>query len=166
MARTIEVDTSALASVWEMAWGGPCTGSLFDPHEFPGWVPLDDTTCQHVTEAGWCVKAADLVLDRVVTLHRAGPEGSKLAASELARLIDEFCGTPPRWPFPWPPKSPLKDHGELAAVAVIAVAARLQTAAEGIELEQARSDVEGAADQMFGVGFERLAQEQAERGKG
>jgi hypothetical protein len=150
MSREFTVDAPLFASVLVFTTD-PCS-SQFQPGEIPDWQ-TDATGCAHWIETVWCVKAADMAIDQVVNERVA--DGATIS---LSSLIDDFCGTPPRWPLPWPKASPLKDD-HLSAATLLMVASRLQMAADHVRAEGEQPEIDAAANRLFDVGFERLAEE-------
>lgn len=155
MSRTFTVETHLIASVLGTTTD-PCS-SMFTPGEIPDWQ-VDATGCEHWMETVWCVKAADMAIAKVIDLRGARDNGSTLAASHLQEMIDDFCGTPPRWPLPWPKSSPLKAD-QLSSATLLMVASRLQLTADHMRAEGEQPEIEAAADQLFEIGFTRLAEE-------
>jgi hypothetical protein len=75
--------------------------------------------------------------------------------SDLARVIDDFCGTPPRWPLPWPPRYVFKRE-RLSAVQLLATAARFHAAAGAMGRRPEALSFEAAAEKLADAGLERL----------
>jgi hypothetical protein len=144
MPKTIEMSASDFSQVLS-CFNDPCSTAI--PGGDPEAIPPDPEACQHWIEMVYVVKAADLVISR------AASQGA--ISQSWDEVIDDFCGTPPRWPFPWPPKRPFKRES-LSAVQLLALAARFQEAADSLDSELA---LDQAADQLFEVALKRLAEQ-------
>jgi hypothetical protein len=144
VSRKIEMSATDFSRVLAN-FGDPCSTAI--PGGDPEAIPPDPESCQHWIEMMYVVRAADLAIAQT-----ANQEGTSKA---LATIVDDFCGTPPRWPFPWPPRNPFK-RDALSAVQLLAAAARFQEAADSLELQP---EVEKVADQLFEAGLSRLAEQ-------
>jgi hypothetical protein len=156
MSRKIEVTASEFASVM---------GCLFDPCSTairgePGAIPPDPEACQHWIETAYVVLAADLMIAKALNrkeleedLERAGAGSGGGVGSMMQAFIDDFCGTPPRWPRGWPRRKPFK-RDSLSAVQLLAAGARMQAAFDQL----GQPELEEAADRFFDEGFSRLGE--------
>jgi hypothetical protein len=144
VSRKIEMSATDFSRVLAN-FGDPCSTAI--PGGDPEAIPPDPESCQHWIEMIYVMRAADLAIAQT-----ANQEGTGKA---LATIVDDFCGTPPRWPFPWPPRNPFK-RDALSAVQLLAAAARFQEAADSLELQP---EVETVADQLFEAGLGRLAEQ-------
>jgi hypothetical protein len=100
LSRLAQV-VSAFEKVYIGDWGGDGDG------EVPLWVAMRIRTAAelqaHLVGAVLIVAQGKMLQDK----------GAAEAHGRLiAELVDDFCGTPPRWPWPWP--HILKELGELA----------------------------------------------------
>jgi hypothetical protein len=129
------------------SFNNPCSTAI--PGGDPEALPPDPESCKHWIEAAYVVKAADLAIAEAI---ERGP-----LRDPWSKFIDDVCGTPPRWPFPWPPKKPFQRES-LSAVQILAVAARFQEAADTLNPEL-ELELEKAADRLFEVGLGRLAEQ-------
>lgn len=104
---------------------------------------------------------ARTLIDRVVTQYQfaevMGVKGQSEKAigavqSYIHDVVDDWCGTrPPKWPWPWPPRT---DATELRPIALLAAGAQFQKAAALDNPLQA--DFAAAANQLFETGIKRL----------
>ena len=144
MSKKIEMSTTDFSRVLAN-FGDPCSTAI--PGGDPEAIPPDSESCQHWIEMMYVVRAADVVIAQA-----AGQEG---ASKALASIVEDICGTPPRWPLPWPPRNPFK-RDALSAVQLLAAAARFQAAADSLD---SQPEIEQVADQLFDAGLSRLAEQ-------
>ncbi|HSS42178.1 MAG TPA: hypothetical protein VLK37_06440 [Solirubrobacterales bacterium] len=144
MARKIEMSGSEFAQVLA-CFGDPCSTAI--PGGEPEAIPPDPESCQHWIEMVYVLKAADLAIAQSSNQGGGG--------RALATIVDDFCGTPPRWPLPWPKRKPFKREA-LSAVQLLAAAARFQEAADSLDSSQELAEV---ADQLFEAGLGRFAEQ-------
>jgi len=144
MARKIEMSGSEFAQVLA-CFGDPCSTAI--PGGEPEAIPPDPESCQHWIEMIYVLKAADLVISQAAV---QGP-----LPDPWDKFIDDICGTPPRWPLPWPRKKPFKRES-LSAVQLLAAAARFQEAADSLD---SQLELEQVADRLFEAGLSRLAEQ-------
>lgn len=129
-----------------------------------GWAYPDGESCRHWQEMVGVMNVTDAAIDRACTQQKLGDAlGSDNAEavlianrSDIAQFVDDFCGTPPKWPLQWPrPNVVLRDDG-LRAADLIVAALRFHAAAEGMEGSLLHSEFATAADRLFEVGLSRL----------
>jgi hypothetical protein len=75
--------------------------------------------------------------------------GFGAARQDLAAMIDDWCGTGPKWPFPWPP--PPWWHGRLEAEELLTAGLQFKAAARMDT--PLRDDFAAAADRLMEVGM-------------
>ncbi|MCX5214555.1 hypothetical protein OG689_35745 [Kitasatospora sp. NBC_00240] len=147
-----------------MQWAA-CSSFLPGEVPPPEWIEPDPESCQHWLEAVTVMRAADTAIERVYVQQRiadASGDGAARSAreahrAEIARVVDDFCGTPPRLPAPWPPsRVPLKNEG-LRATTLLALAGRFHAAAGRMEDHALAPELGIGADRLFEVGLGRLA---------
>jgi hypothetical protein len=157
VSKTIEMSVSDLSVVLGFLTD-PCSTGESDA----GAIPADPESCAHWMEVTMVVVGVDQAIDRALS-HRqlgdalGGGESEavgKLIQSDLQRVVDDFCGTPPRWPMPWPPKSPFK-RDSLSAVQLLAAGCRFQQAADRL---RSQPELEMASEQLIEAGLARLAE--------
>lgn len=162
MPNTIEMEKSDFVSVLA-AVAGPCGPWLPGEEPIPGWIEPDPESCEHWLQAVAAMKAADVAMDRALAQQRLGEtlgEGNAdvvLASSraDLQRFVDDFCGTPPKWPLPWPPpRRPLDPKG-LTPVQLLILGARFHAAAEHLGDDVLQPVLAATADQFFEAGLSR-----------
>lgn len=144
MARKIEMSATDFSRVLAN-FADPCSTAI--PGGDPEAIPPDPEGCQHWIEMMYVLKAADFAIAQT-----ADQEGTGMA---LKTIVDDFCGTPPRWPRPWPPRNPFK-RDALSAVQLLAAGARFQEAADSLD---SQPELEQVADQLFEAGLSRLAEQ-------
>jgi hypothetical protein len=83
----------------------------------------------------------------------AGGNGGA-AASIVASAVDDFCGTPPRWPRPWP--GPLGNGDDFGARSSLTAEIRLVAAVQMATLASRMADSE--AREALSVGATALAE--------
>jgi hypothetical protein len=84
--------------------------------------------------------------------------------SDLQRFVDDFCGTPPRWPLPWPPARFTLDPKGLTPAQLLAVGARFQAAADYVGDNALQPELAAAADRLFETGLSRLGERRSDGG--
>ena len=165
MRETIEIAKSDFVTVLASSMS-PCTRLFHGSDVPPDWIDPDPEACQHFLDAIAIVRVADAAIGRTLEQQRLGEalgeQGTNVLASNKAsvqQFADDFCGTPPRMPVPWPPpRRPLDSQG-LTALQLILVGARFQAAADHIDENGLQQDFAAAADQLFAVGFSRLREQ-------
>jgi hypothetical protein len=162
MRDTIEMAKSDFVRVLASAVS-PCTEMFHGPDVPPDWIDPDPDACQHWLDAIAIVKVADAAIGRTLEQQRLGEalgeQGTDVLASNrsfVQQFADDFCGTPPRMPVPWPPpRRPIDPQG-LTAMQLILVGARFQAAADHIGDNALQQDLAATADQLFATGLSRL----------
>jgi hypothetical protein len=84
-----------------------------------------------------------------------GEQGGKSAQSQIARFIDEYCGTPPH------PRPPYWLTGIATPEELLTAAAQFQMAADGLDKGALQTACTAAADKLFETGVKRLEEPQA-----
>ena len=95
------------------------------------------------------------VIEQVAALSRS--EGSESGRSTLQAFVDDFCGTPPRWPWPWP--WPYDRHWRFKGPNVLDLllaGAQLHGAAELKTNRSVQELFSEAADQLLTTGLRNL----------
>ena len=162
MRDTIEMAKSDFVRVLASAVS-PCTEMFHGPDVPRDWIDPDPEACQHWLDAIAIVKVADAAIGRTLEQQRLGEalgdNGTDVLANNrsfVQRFADDFCGTPPRMPVPWPPpRRPIDPQG-LTAMQLILVGARFQAAADHIGDNVLQQDFAATADQLFATGLSRL----------
>lgn len=163
MSETIELTKSDFANVIGFMLD-PCSSLLPGERPIPGTVPPDPEGCKHWIEVLTLTQVADVAIDRVLSRQRDEASGDRESdavqatnRAEVQRLVDDFCGKPPRWPLPWPqPRRPLDPAG-LSAIQLLAVGVRFQAAADHVQDNALQPALAMAADQLLDAGLSRLA---------
>jgi hypothetical protein len=164
MEGKIELDARAFLGTIGRLTYNPCSTAI--PGGDPEALPPDPEGCQHWIETTYVLKAADRAIERALvksdlarSLDAAETGGDQtLFEADLQEMIDDFCGTPPRWRMPWPPRSAFK-RDSLSAIQILAAAYRLYDAVESQGRRPEALALESAAEQMMNMGLERLAQD-------
>jgi hypothetical protein len=149
----------------------PCSSLLPGEEPIPGTIPPDPEACAHWRSMLAAVRATDVAIDRMLGQQRLGEalgNGGATAAlqtnrSDVQRLVDDVCGTPPRWPLPWPPPRRPLGPDALTGAALLMVGTRFQAAAEQLQGNALQSEFTAAADRLFVAGLERVAGRRAAR---
>jgi hypothetical protein len=164
VSETIELTKSAFADVVGFMLD-PCSSLLPGERPIPGTIPPDPEGCKHWIELLMVVQVADVAIDRALSRQQLDEamgdarSGGVDAANKamLRQVVDDFCGTPPRWPVPWPPPTRALDPKGLSAIQLLALGARFQAAADHLPDHALAPDLGSAADQLLGAGLARLA---------
>jgi len=168
---TIEMTKSDFGSVLASV-ASPCGPWLPGEEPIPGWIDPDPESCKHWLEMVMVLKAVDVAVDRALGHQRFGEtlgEGGSDAVlasnrSDLQGFVDDVCGTPPRWPLPWPPpRRPLDPKG-LTPAQLLVIGARFQAAADHVGDNALHPEFTAAADRLFEIGLSRLGDRQRDRG--
>jgi hypothetical protein len=104
VSETIELTKSAFADVVGFMLD-PCSSLLPGERPIPGTIPPDPEGCKHWIELLMVVQVADVAIDRALSRQQLGEamgdarSGGVDAANKamLRQVVDDFCGTPPRW---------------------------------------------------------------------
>jgi hypothetical protein len=114
-------------------------------------------------------RLAEVAIDRALTQQRVGDalDGSRSEAmlasnrSGIVQFVDDICGTPPKWPLPWPPpnRRMAMDPEGLPAAYLLAAGARFRAAADLLEAHPLQAEFSAAADRLFETGLSRLTQD-------
>ncbi|MCM3873681.1 MAG: hypothetical protein ND895_23590 [Pyrinomonadaceae bacterium] len=114
-------------------------------------------------------------IDRLVGLARTveaidGDRGQDGIRRQLAEIIDEWCGTPPRprWPLPWPFPFRLQDEKfTIGPVDLVMMGVQFHQAAEALHETPLAQDFSAAANRLTQTGLQRLEtyQPQVEKSK-
>lgn len=163
MADTIEMTKSDFVSVLASV-ASPCSSFLPGEEPIPNWIEPDPEACSHWLAAVMVMKAADVAIEQTLRQQRVGEalgQGGPDAVlasnrSDLKSFVDDFCGTPPRWPLPWPPPWRPLDPAGLKPVQLLVAAARFQAAADHFGENALQPEFAAAADQLFEAGLSRL----------
>ena len=109
---------------------------------------------------------ARVEIDRMVVLARmveaVGGERQGVVRRQLAEILDEWCGTPPRprWPLPWPFPFKWRDEEfKIGPADLILMGVQFHKAAEGLRDSGLAEDFAAAADRLTQTGLERLENE-------
>ena len=78
---------------------------------------------------------------------------------KVSELVDDWCGTRPPRPFPWPWGPVLRGTDELSSSDLLVAGAQFQKAAEVLEGGALRQTFQDAADRLFQTGAARLNEE-------
>jgi hypothetical protein len=164
MRDTIEIAKSDFVRVLASAVS-PCTELFHGPDVPRGWIDPDPESCAHWLDAIAIVVVADAAISRALEQQRVGEglgeRGTDVLATNrsfVQQFADDFCGTPPRMPVPWPPsRRPLDPEG-LTAMQLILVGARFQDAADHLGDSALQPEFAATADQLFATGFSRLGE--------
>ena len=108
---------------------------------------------------------ARVSIDRLIGLAQAaefGGEQSQQAVSrQVAQLVDDYCGTPPRrprWPLPWPFRLTRPDEKFVISPSeLVTMGAQFYQASEALGDAPLASDFAAAAHRLAQTGFDRLA---------
>jgi hypothetical protein len=163
MRDTIEMSKSDFVRVLASAVS-PCTELMYGTTDLPrGWIEPEPEACQHWLDGIAFMKVADAAIGRTLDQQRLGEalgeQGKDVLAdnqSFVQRFADDFCGTPPIMPVPWPPPRRSLDPKGLTAMQLILVGARFQAAADHIGDNALQQEFAATADQLFAMGLSRL----------
>lgn len=110
-------------------------------------------------------------IDRMVGLARMveavnGGHGHDGIRRQLAEIIDEWCGTPPRprWPLPWPFAFGLEEFN-IGPVDLVMMGVQFHKAAEALRDSALAEDFSAAANRLTQTGLERLETNQPQDAK-
>ena len=159
----------------------------------PRWVveiikqfgPLPDPWKEGPHPDPWRIKAgpspipwkgallARLEIDRMVGLARTaeaigGEQRQDGIRRQLAEIIDEWCGTPPRprWPLPFPfPFRPREENFNIGPVDLVMMGVQFHKASEALRDTALAEDFSNAANRLTQTGLERLETDQLEVAK-
>ena len=165
MSDSIEMKKSDFVKV-VAAVATRCGPWLPGEEPIPGWMEPDPEACEHWQQIVAIMKAADTAIHRTLGQQRFGESlgeggaGSVLSSnrSELQQFVDDFCGTPPKWPLPWPPPRRKLDPKGLSPAQLLVAAARFQAAADFVSGNALQPEFAAAADRLFEVGLARLSE--------
>jgi hypothetical protein len=169
--RTLAVPSSALATLLESLfppddsdhpWGpiGPVVRRLRDlrlllepnpdPWRTPRQGPQPDPW-RFVTVAG-------LAADRLVTLGQITitPDTQRAFQDRLSAFVDDFCGTPPRLRWPFPPRKDLV----IDSISQVVVGVSFLRASAEIDDALCSSALANAGEKIAQVGLRQLGHEQ------
>lgn len=171
MPDTIEMTKADFVSV-VASLASPCGSSLPGEEPIPGWIGPDPESYEHWLQMVMIMKAADVAIDRTLGQQRLGEtldEGGADAMvannrSDLQRFVDDFCGTPPRWPLPWPPPRRRLDPKGLTPAQLLIAGARFQAAADHVGDNALQPELAAAADRLFETGLSRLGERRSDDG--
>lgn len=167
MNDKIELAKSDLVRLFDAVIPYQCTSFLPGEPIPPRFVPPDPEACQHWIEALTAIGLAEQAVERAVNRQQigdalAGGGAEALLASsrsDIVQFVDDFCGTPPRWPLPWPPpdgRLVMNPEG-LPPGALVAAGVRFQAAADHLQAHPLQAEFSAAADRLFDVAISRLA---------
>jgi hypothetical protein len=96
-------------------------------------------------------------LDRQELAAAAGQVNDSVPAS-IRRFIEDFCGTPPRkpWPLPYPPPKWWRDVEEIGPVDVLVAAAQFHRVAETMPDNPLAAEFDTGADKLFDASIQQL----------
>lgn len=134
---------------------------LLNPQPLPPDPPPDLWRAGPVPEPWRAALAARQAIGRLVAEAQlaevtAGSQGNHEAVrAHVFQFVDDFCGTRPRWPRPWP-WPPTRDP---RGIDLLIAGAQFQKAAEAMADNPLQADFAAAADRFFSVGLERMQSE-------
>ena len=135
------------------------------PWEFPRSLRLNP---QPLPPKGhWrSANAARTVIAQALTLHEltealasdGGERALGVIHRKVSEFVDDWCGTPPRYPkpFPWPWGPLVRGTEELQPIELFVAGAQFQKAADALEGNALQEIFEGAADRLLQTGVSRL----------
>ena len=146
---------------------GPDVEPLPDPppREFPRWLRLNP---QPLPPKGhWrSANAARTIIAQALNLHEltealasdGGERALGVIQHKVSEFVDDWCGTPPHYPkpFPWPWGPLVRGTEELQPIELIVAGAQFQKAADALEGNALQEIFEGAADRLLQTGVSRL----------
>ncbi len=111
--------------------------------------------------------AARTAIARALASHESAealaPDGGERALGRIqgtvSDLVDDWCGTRPPRPYPWPWGPVLGGTDELRPSDLLVAGAQFQKAAESLEGNALQQTFQEAADRLLGTGAARLNQE-------
>lgn len=111
--------------------------------------------------------AARTVIAQALTAQESAetlaPDGGERALGRIqgkvAALVDEWCGTRPPRPYPWPWGPVLRGTDEFSAADLLVAGAQFQKAAGTLEDNALRQAFQDAADRLLERGAARLDEE-------
>jgi hypothetical protein len=171
VSDTLAIAKSDFVSVIA-SMASPCGPWLPGEEPIPGWIDLEPEPCEHWLDMMQIIKAADVVIDRTLgqqQLSETLGEGNATAIlannrSDLQRFVDDVCGTPPRWPLPWPPPRRRLSPNGLSPVQLLVAGARFQAASDHVGGNALQPELLDAADRLFEAGLSRLAERRKANG--
>ena len=102
-------------------------------------------------------------IDRMVGLARMveavdGNRRQDGIRRQLAEIIDEWCGTPPRprWPLPWPFPFSLREDFSIGPIDLVMMGVQFHKAAEALRDSPLAEDFSAAANRLTKTGLQRL----------
>jgi hypothetical protein len=110
---------------------------------------------------------ARVEIDRMLGLARmlealGGERRQEVMSRQLAEMVDEWCGTPPkpRWPLPWPFAFRWRDEEfKIGPADLVLMGVQFQKAAEALSDSALAEDFTAAANRLTQTGLERLDSE-------
>ena len=175
----LSLSKQALIELLERASTDPCEPYGCDPWEPPpGQKPplgpgdidgLLRLNPQPLPPKGhWrAANAARTIIVQVLNLHEVsealasdgGERAQVVINRKVSEFVDDWCGTPPRYPkpFPWPWGPLVRGTEELQPIELIVAGAQFQKAADALEGNAAlQESFEGAADRFLQTGVSLL----------
>ena len=109
----------------------------------------------------WRLTVASVgALEALVSMHAAASVAAdaerarKAVSARFRAAVDDFCGTPPRYRFPFPPFPPRGDDADVLPADALAAAAVFHAAFLAVRDEALGADLGQAAERLLGRALE------------